>query len=167
MLYRHRFTASWQTASDTIILQVTMVYFVCSTCGTCLKKNQVTTHWYKCRQGKHVSCMDCGKDFWWVKIGLRSKIILDRTLIRSVTNIPQRMLTTKKPTYVIDIWEKLSLDISWYTGIKTNKYGKFRNKTLPKTVSHIYVLFAVTFIVYMVYFNTNMCTDISETLCQY
>ena len=43
-----------------------MVYFVCSTCGTCMKKNQVGTHWFKCRGSRNVSCMDCGKDFWWV-----------------------------------------------------------------------------------------------------
>ncbi|GFY68143.1 hypothetical protein TNIN_373081 [Trichonephila inaurata madagascariensis] len=41
-----------------------MVFFVCSSCGSCLKKNQVENHLaYKCRNSKCVSCMDCLKEF--------------------------------------------------------------------------------------------------------
>mmetsp|Transcript_35378 Transcript_35378/g.85621 ORF Transcript_35378/g.85621 Transcript_35378/m.85621 type:complete len:300 (-) Transcript_35378:1325-2224(-) len=42
-----------------------MVFFTCDGCNETLKKNQVDTHVYKCRQGcESVSCVDCSISFY-------------------------------------------------------------------------------------------------------
>ena len=44
-----------------------MVFFICNACNESLKKNQVGKHYQqKCRRCEFLSCIDCGKEFWWV-----------------------------------------------------------------------------------------------------
>lgn len=43
-----------------------MVFFTCNACGESLKKAQVDKHVMKCRNCEVLSCIDCGKDFWYV-----------------------------------------------------------------------------------------------------
>lgn len=40
-----------------------MVVFTCNHCGESLKKNNVSSHNFKCRRPISVGCMDCFKDF--------------------------------------------------------------------------------------------------------
>lgn len=46
-----------------------MVVFTCNACGEAVKKAQVEKHVNICRNCQCLSCMDCGKDFWYVKGG--------------------------------------------------------------------------------------------------
>mmetsp|Transcript_512 Transcript_512/g.1443 ORF Transcript_512/g.1443 Transcript_512/m.1443 type:complete len:297 (-) Transcript_512:817-1707(-) len=41
-----------------------MVYFTCDGCNETLKKNQVDSHAYRCRQCESVSCVDCYVSFY-------------------------------------------------------------------------------------------------------
>ncbi|KAG0728067.1 Cell growth-regulating nucleolar protein [Chionoecetes opilio] len=142
-------------------LQVRMVYFVCATCGTSLKKSQVTSHWFKCRKGKLVSCMDCGKDFWGEDYAGHLKCITENEKYGGNNYVSKENKGEKKQEeWVEKIKEKVATSkhmepqlrdllqsIMQHSNIP-RKEGKFRNfmksscrVSNPKLVDRVWVIF--------------------------
>ncbi|GFW67763.1 cell growth-regulating nucleolar protein [Trichonephila clavipes] len=80
-----------------------MVFFVCSSCGNCIKKSQVENHLaYKCRNSKCVSCMDCLKEFWGNDYKLHVKCITENEKYGGKDYVPKP--TSNKGELKQEMW---------------------------------------------------------------